>query len=500
MILEAPFLVQTDSYKAGHFMMYPEGNEMVAYMECRGSLNTVNDNRIVFYGIRYLYDTVLSRQITMKDIEEADTWYAHHGVAKTAFMWPRDLWVKVVEEHNGYIPITVQALPEGTVMYPHVPFLVIRARKPFERLVTWLEPRLTHIWSPIVTATKSRMIWDYLKRKFDTSVDDDMAFLLASRLHDFGYRGVSSQETAMTTGIAHLLSFEGTDTMSAGWLATHYNEGRPIGESVLATEHSVMTAWSSELEAVKHCIAQAPKGAILSVVADSYDYGHFLNSVLPIVAPLAKAKGILLVTRPDSGNPIVCVEDALLANARAFGVVTNKKGFQVLDGAAVIQGDGLDWNSLCRCADAVEFKRFSAQCVAYGMGGGLLQKQDRDTLQVATKLSFIEYADGTKHDVMKHPKDGFSKRSLPGLFHVADRGDGLIVSPEDEAPLVSNQLITIWDNGPVDGFVWDSFDSVRSRLNTQWSQRQKFCSVISEELEEKVRAILNPPVIYQRIG
>jgi nicotinamide phosphoribosyltransferase len=146
MKFEAPFLIQTDSYKAGHAQMYPDVQEMTAYMECRGAFGEAPDDRILFYGMRYLYETVIFRQITIKDIEEADAWYAHHGVAKSQFYYPRELWLAVVNECNGYLPLEIKALPEGTVMYPHVPFIQITARGKFARLVTWLETRLTHIW------------------------------------------------------------------------------------------------------------------------------------------------------------------------------------------------------------------------------------------------------------------------------------------------------------------------------------------------------------------
>jgi nicotinamide phosphoribosyltransferase len=493
--LIAPFLIQTDSYKAGHAQMYPDVQEMTAYMECRGAFGEAPDDRILFYGMRYLYETVITRKITMKDIEEADAWYAHHGVGESQFYYPRDLWLAVVNENDGNIPLQIKALPEGTVMYPHIPFIQITARGKFARLVTWLETRLTHIWSPIVTATKSRLVWDYLREKFKTSVDDDMQWLLASRLHDFGYRGVSSEETAMTTGCAHLVTFNGSDTMSAGWLATQFNDGNPVGESVLASEHSVMTSWDTELEAVKHLINIAPEGAILSVVADSYDYDNFLQNILPLIAPLSNAKNILFVIRPDSGEPVIQVEKALFWGEKAFGSTVNSKGYKVLTGAAVLQGDGLDYGMLCRIADMVEHKRFSAQVVAYGMGGGLLQKQNRDTLRIATKLSRVVFADGRVEDRMKHPKSDMTKVSLPGALAVYEQGGALTVVPEGTNGWVDNRinidlLVTIWDNGPT-GYKFDNFDAIRARATTQWLRRPRRATVISTELQTKITKILS---------
>ena len=419
--LNIPFLLDTDTYKLGHPRMYPEGaKELRAYFTCRGPLFD-DDQRIVVYGLRYAFDTILSRRITQQDIDEADKWLQQHGVANTIMEWPKDLWQIVVDKYDGYIPLQVKALREGSVIYPQVPVFEIVAREidgdQFQYLVTYLETALMRIWSPMVTATKSAMVRAYLQKKFDNSVEDDAMFLLDSRLHDFGSRGVSSQETAMVTGCAHLTSFDGTDTMIAGWLATRYNDGKHIGTSVLATEHSVMTSWDQEIDAVKRAVEITPSGGICSVVADSYSYNNFLTQHLPIVAPLAQAKGILFVVRPDSGDPVQCVIDGLYACERAFGADVNAKGFKVIRGGAVIQGDGINVKKLFEIADAVEAAGFSAQCVAYGMGGGLLQKQDRDTLKVAIKLCAIDLGNGLEGR-MKKPSDDISKTSLPGPFIV----------------------------------------------------------------------------------
>ena len=464
-------LLDTDTYKMGHPRMYPDGaTELRAYFTCRGPLFQ-HDERIVFYGMRYLFDTVLSRRITQNDIDEADAWLQQHGVANTPMEWPRDLWQKVVDDYEGYIPVEVRALREGTVVHPQIPCFEIIAKKGdldgdnFQYLVTYLETALMRIWSPMVTATKSAHVRAYLQEKFDRSVENELHYLLDSRLHDFGSRGVSSQETAMTTGLAHLTSFDGTDTMIAGWLATKYNDGKHVGTSVLATEHSVMTAWDTELNAVKNAIKIAPEDSILSVVADSYSYQNFLTTVLPIIAPLAKAKNLLFVIRPDSGDPVDCVIDGLYAAERAFGADVNSKGFKVLRGAAVIQGDGIDVPKLMEIADAVEAAGFSAQCVAYGMGGGLLQKQNRDTLKVAIKLWGIRDANGVMQSIMKKPSGDISKTSLPGPCVVSRvSGQLQVYRNYDGDPSL---LETIWNRGPV-GYRWETIDQVRARILTNW--------------------------------
>ena len=480
--IQPPFLLDTDTYKLGHPRMYPSDiSEMRAYFTCRGPLFQ-QDQRIVFYGMRYAFDTIISRQITQADIDEADAWLQQHGVANTAMEWPRELWQQIVDFYDGYIPVEIRALREGSVVYPQIPCFEIIAREgiskvdQFQYLVTWLETALMRIWSPIVTATKSAHVYQLLKEAFELTVPEENYYLLDSRLHDFGSRGVSSQETAMVTGCAHLTSFDGTDTMVAGWLATKYNNGKHIGTSVLATEHSVMTAWDTELEAVKNAIEIAPEGSILSVVADSYNYTHFLDYVLPEIAPLAKAKNLLFVVRPDSGDPVHCVVEALKACAIAFGHEVNSKGYKELQGAAVIQGDGIDINVLAQISQAVTLAGFAASNVAYGMGGGLLQKQNRDTLKVAIKLSAVGYQVPTTPGLstlklegrMKKPDTDISKSSLPGPFAVYKVDGHLMVYPgpiRAAHGMPADYLETIWNCGPVD-YEWETIDQIRERIRS----------------------------------
>lgn len=494
-----PFLLDTDTYKTSHWQMYPDAKSMTAYFTFRGPL-TQEDERIVFFGMRYLFETVISHRVEQFEVDEAEAYLKTHGVAKSPMNWPKHLWQKVVDR-GGYIPIKVKALRDGSVVYPQVPCFTITAstddltQDEFVYLVTWLETALMRLWSPSVTATKSRHVWQVLREAFDKSVDEEFDFLLPSRLHDFGSRGVSSAETAMTTGAGHLLSFEGTDTMTAGWLATKWNNGEPVGESVMASEHSVMTAWPKEMEAVEHLIGITPEGQILSCVADSYNYGSpdrasFLWTILPQIAPLAKEQGILFVVRPDSGDPVKCVLDGLRAAEAAFGVTVNSKGYKVLDGAAVIQGDGIDSRILEAIVRAVLNSGYSIQNVAFGMGGGLLQKQNRDTLKSAIKLCRIEYADGTVRDVMKKPSRDISKTSLPGLTIVNSVGSELKVYPAtgngwEDYRIETDLLEVIWDNGPV-GYEFETFAQMRARVNREWEKRPAHCDVLSPQMKRKL--------------
>merc|ERR1719301_69331 len=89
-------------------------------------------------------------------------------------------------------------------------------------------------------------IMNYLKSTGTPDVIKDG--LHTFKLHDFGFRGVSSVESAAVGGAAHLVNFLGTDTMAALVLADEYYGEKSAGFSVPASEHSTMTSWGREGE------------------------------------------------------------------------------------------------------------------------------------------------------------------------------------------------------------------------------------------------------------
>lgn len=256
--------------------------------------------------------------------------------------------MKFVREKKGYFPVRIESLPDGSVANVHVPVYQITAEKEYARLVTFLETLLTMVWYPSTVATLSRRSKDLIHRAFSESVDAEAMWLLDSRLHDFGFRGCTSVEQSVLGGVAHLLNFSGSDTMSACYYAQfHLNGGKPVATSIPATEHSVMTSWPSEAGAISNMIRHfGGPNKLFSCVMDSYDYENALYKVVPTIAEEHKRKGGLIVLRPDSGDPVQCILQALDAGEKAFGAVKNKKGFKVLNNCAALQGDGINYKTI----------------------------------------------------------------------------------------------------------------------------------------------------------
>ncbi len=145
-----PISVVADSYKASHFTMYPDSKKAVGYGEFRKPYGgDKTDNRFVFYGIRYLVENFLCRRWTKEDVEKADLFYSTHNAGHTPFPFPKHLFLKFVEENNGYFPVKLQALPEGTCAHIHVPVYQITAEKEYTLLLTYFETLLTQVRPPI---------------------------------------------------------------------------------------------------------------------------------------------------------------------------------------------------------------------------------------------------------------------------------------------------------------------------------------------------------------
>lgn len=482
-----PMIIFTDSYKSAHFFQYPPMKIMKAYGEFRKSYPGINDDRIVYYGMRYIIETFFEKPWTTKDVEQFDLFLKTHNVMGATYPFPKDIFLKFINENNGYFPITLESLPECSVVYPHTPVYQMTASEEYSRLVTFMESLITqYLWYSSTVATLSRHTRQVIFDAFEISVEPQNYWKLDSRLHDFAFRGVTSVEQSIVGGISHLLNFRGSDTMSACYYAQfNLNDGKSVAESIPATEHSVMMSWPTEVDAVKNMMSNFGTG-VFATVADTYDYYNFLNNVIPECKDIHNANGGYWVIRPDSGDPTECVLAALFALEKVFGSTVNSKGYKVIQNAGVIQGDGIDINIVKKILDAVINIRFSVENVAFGMGGGLLQKVNRDTLSFATKLCYTQDYNGKETDIFKHPKTDNSKFSLPGITSVK-LIDGI---PKVFPGKVNDDIFTIVYNcGPVD-FEKPLFDNLRSRLNSNWDNVPRLGEALSVEMKEKINNML----------
>jgi len=344
---------------------------------------------------------------------------------------------------------------------------------------SYLETMLLRIWYPITVATTS---WHAKQtiRQFLQRTSDDPEGQLPFKLHDFGSRGVSSVESAAIGGAAHLVNFLGTDTVSALPFAKAYYHEPMAGFSIPAAEHSTITSWGRdhEVDAYRNMLRQfARPGSIVAVVSDSYDIYHAIQQHWgKTLRQEVIDSGATVVIRPDSGDPVLVVHQCLELLDEAFGHVVNSKGYKVLQHVRVIQGDGINPSSIRAILERITSAGYATDNLAFGMGGALLQRLDRDTQKFALKCSAARVA-GEWIDVYKDPVTDKGKQSKRGrmslLRHREYGGYRTVQIPADAAGLgevetpagYDEALVTVWENGKL---LQDwTFAQIRERANAE---------------------------------
>lgn len=451
-------ILKTDSYKYSHAVQYPKNTEYVySYIESRGG----DFNKVVFFGLQAFLKKYFTKPICLNDIYKAEKIVNAHG-----FKFDASRWIYILRKRNGYLPLEIRALREGSVIPTSIPLVTVVNTDPeCYWLTSFFETILLRsVWYPSTVATISwharQTILKHLQKTCETP-ETEIDF----KLHDFGARGVSSGESAALGGLAHLINFMGTDTVEALMAAIEfYNADGPVGFSIPAAEHSTITSWGRDHEedAYRNMLIQFGKpNALLAVVSDSYD---IYNAVTNIWGKQLKNEvldsGARVVIRPDSGTPHIVVLEVLERLGTEFGFTVNSKGFKVLHPAVrVIQGDGINLKSLEQILDYVTSHGWSAENVAFGMGGGLLQQCNRDTLQWAMKCSAI-CIDGKWQDVYKDPITSSAKKSKKGRFAVVYK-DGIATCQPIQDNEWQNMLKPVYLNGQL--LIDENFSTIRER-------------------------------------
>ena len=443
--MENNIILLTDSYKVSHYKQYPEGTTQIySYFESRGG----KFEEITFFGLQYLLKEFLVGQvITQSKIDQAAKLYeAHFG---NATLFNKAGWEYILNNHAGKLPIRIKAVPEGKVIPTHNVMMTVENTDPnCFWLTNFLETLLLQLWYPSTVATISRevkkLIASYLEETGDPSTID-------FKLHDFGFRGVSSVDSASIGGAAHLINFMGTDTVAALTFIQNYygNEDDMFGFSIPAAEHSTITSWGKdhEVDAYENMLAQYPEG-LVAVVSDSYD---IYNACEKLWGGLLKeqilARKGTLVVRPDSGEPKDVVLKVAEILGEKIGFTINPKGYKVLHpNIRIIQGDGVNYESIGEILAHLKNHGWSADNVAFGMGGALLQKVNRDTQKFAFKCSSATI-NGKEQEVFKDPITDHGKLSKKGRMKLVFENNTYQTKSLDESG--EDILETVFENGEI---------------------------------------------------
>jgi nicotinamide phosphoribosyltransferase len=434
-----PIFGASDSYKYSHPPQYPTGMvALEAYLEAR------SDKRWPFvqpFGIQYNVQRVFGNPITKEHID-----YAQHRCALhfgNDQLFNRKPFEKIVNKYGGYWPVEVRGVPEGMKIPVKHALVVVKS---LDEELAWgtnfAETKLSHLWYPMTVATLSRHCYEVIQRHLEETGNPELA---CWKLHDFGFRGASSEESAAIGGAAHLINFRGTDTTVALELLTDYYNIEMAGFSIPASEHSTISSWMrdgrrqlGEEAACRNMLYQYPTGLVASV-SDTDDiiyacekiWGELLHD------EVLKRDGTLVI-RPDSGNPVEIVMKCLRILDNKFGSRVNNKGYRVLnDKVRIIQGDGVDPVVIDMVYSVMAINGYSADNVGFGMGGALIQKVNRDDLGFAFKADEITIDSATANPVTvdkpginaypvhKQPKTDTSKvsKSGPLTLYLTDKGE-----------------------------------------------------------------------------
>lgn len=462
-------LIFTDYYKTEHFNMYPKGTTKIYSNFTPRKSRVSGVDSVVFFGLQALLirlNKEFNDNFFFKNFSEIEKELKRHIPTKISH-------IKSLHE-LGYLPLRIKALKEGTKSKIGVPVFTITNTNPdFYWLVNYLETHLScEMWQPITSATIANQYRVLLEHYAKESSNDE--WLVDFQAHDFSMRGMSSLSSAINSGMGHLTSFKGTDTIPAIYaLEEFYGSKDLIGASVPATEHSVMCMGTkeNEIDTFSRLLDLYPSG-ILSVVSDTWDLWKVLTEFLPALKSKILSRDGKLVIRPDSGDPVkIICGDSTSNNINEqkgviqilweiFGGTVNDKGYKVLDPhIGAIYGDSITLDRAEKILSNLLDEGFASTNVVFGVGSYTYQYNTRDTFGFAMKATYGEI-DYEGQSIFKDPiTDSGEKKSAKGLLSVVN-GElkQECTKPEEE----QGQLQLVYENGKI--VFTQTLDEVRNRI------------------------------------
>lgn len=457
-------LLLADFYKIDHISQYPKGIEMVYSNLTPRKSRIKGCERMVFFGLQYFIIEYVIKQFNKTffevDIEEVLAKYKRR--MRNSLGSDLQSYQHIIDLHKlGYLPICIKAVPEGTLVNMKVPSVIIyNTDRRFAWLPNFLETILsTTIWQPSTSATKAKR-YQTLFTKFahkTVSRNGNISFVKWQG-HDFSMRGMSSLESACTSGMGHLLSFYGTDTIPAiEFLEEYYgadSDKEIVGGSIPATEHSVMCMGGkeSERETILRLITEVYPSGPVGIVSDTWDYFNTINVLAPSLKSEILAREGKVIWRPDSGVPEHIVAGYRPSEVKSlengtyevilgentgkiiddverrgtievlyghFGGTITEEGYKLLDShVGCIYGERISLEVAESIFVRLEEKAFCSFNIVFGIGSYEYQYNTRDTFGIAMKAT-AGIINNELVEVFKDPKtDDGTKKSAKGYVRV----------------------------------------------------------------------------------
>lgn len=469
----------TDFYKVAHREQYPAGTEVVYSTWTPRSGNHAPNIKMVtavgFQGFikEYLME-FFDENFFGRSKEEIVAEYSRY---MKHCLFVQNPHTKHIEDlHDlGYLPLLIKAVDEGTQVPFRVPMLTIEnTHNDFFWLTNYFETLMSNnLWKQATTASIAKVYRGILNEAALETTGSTAGVEFQG--HDFSMRGMSGLEDSARSGIGHLLSFAGTDTIPAiQYLEQYYGanvEKELVGCSVNATEHSVMCAGGAdnEFETYRRLIEDTYPTGIVSIVSDTWDLWDVITNTLPKLKDSIMARDggpeslDKVVIRPDSGDPvkIICGDPDADINSPArkgvvellhdiFGGTTTEQGFKLLDShIGAIYGDAITIERCTEICAQLKAKGFASTNVVFGIGSYTYQYNTRDTLGFAMKSTSVTI-DGERRAIFKDPAtDNGVKKSALGRVEVAMESGQLVCYDEANTKTSDSEdlLTTVFENG-----------------------------------------------------
>ncbi len=480
-----------DFYKISHRAMYPEGTQVVYSTWTPRTSRIKGVDNVVVFGTQafikeYLMD-VFQEHFFKRDKAEV---VAEYKRLISATLGDPNPETKHIEElHDlGYLPLSIKALAEGTIAPTRVPVMTIENTEPrFFWLTNFIESLASaELWQPATSATLA-IEYKKLMDKFANETNPEGAGFTIFQGHDFSMRGMSSLRSSILSGMGHLLSFVGTDTIPAISAAEYYYNAdvtkELVGTSVPATEHSIQCAYADDTKYLRRMLSEVHPNGIVSIVSDGYDFWDVITRVVPslkkeILARKGGPVGDKVVIRPDSGDPVLIVcgdpdaqsgtpeyKGAIECLYETFGGTESSTGFKVLDPhIGLIYGDAITLTRAKEIMERLAAKGFASTNVVFGIGSYTYQYNTRDTFGYALK-STLTVVNGQERQIFKDPKtDNGVKKSQKGRVVVLKDGDSYTfrdgLSLADSVK--GDQLREVFRDGKL--LIDENFSDIRARL------------------------------------
>lgn len=464
-------ILLADAYKyAHHKFYYPGTTQIYSYLESRGGMF----NETIFFGLQYfLKEYLQGPAFTQQDLDEADSFLQQ--VFGRDDVFDKSKFQYILDKYSGHLPVKIKAVAEGTAVPTGNVLMTIENTDPeCYWLTNFLETLLMQVWYPCTVATLSNQIRKVITQYYHETATDGAEAGIDFVLNDFGFRGVSSVESAKIGGAAHLLSFSGSDNLAGSGMAINYYDAEKVyGLSIPATEHSICTLLGreGELEIFKHVLRTFPTGTI-ACVSDSFNIFKACEEYwgTELRDEILNRKGTLVI-RPDSGDPIMTLLEIFEILFTKFGFTENAKGYKVLPPQVkVIQGDGVNYNEIKNIYKALKENGISAENLVLGMGGALLQKVDRDTQKFALKCSSA-VINGKEVAVEKSPTEMDAQGNITPSFKKSKGGrlklvkiNGIFKTVNGQEHLeFADELRTVFENGELINTL--TFEQVKATAN-----------------------------------